>query len=79
MDKSTKEYHKNYYAENKAKILGSMKKPVRCEKCGASVSKCHMTRHQATKKCKEHGKEKSDIEIMREELKALEERLTKKK
>jgi NAD dependent epimerase/dehydratase family enzyme len=46
-----KEYNKNYYANNKDKLLNTLKQKVICDCCGKSVAKYHFSRHKKTKLC----------------------------
>ncbi len=45
--------HKQYYQENSEKIAKRQNEKVCCDICGAFSSKCHLARHQKTKKCME--------------------------
>ena len=58
----TAEQHKKHYSANREKLLKNsnkyylvnrekLMKTVRCERCGSSVQKSFMTKHQRTNKC----------------------------
>jgi hypothetical protein len=47
----TKQYNKQYYAENKTRILEGMNKYVMCE-CGIEYTHCNRTKHLRTTKHK---------------------------
>ena len=53
-----KEYHKNYYAENKQKITDRMLEKVECDVCKKHVTRCNLPKHQRTVKCKKHTERK---------------------
>lgn len=44
------DYAKNYYTNNKQKILFEMNKPVHCKYCATYVTKCNLSKHNKTKK-----------------------------
>jgi len=48
-EKAVKGYQKSYYEKKQQLILDRMKVKVLCE-CGCEVSKCHLKRHQTSKK-----------------------------
>jgi len=45
------EKQKQYYDANRETILKRQKEKIQCEKCGAFSTRCHLPRHQRTKKC----------------------------
>lgn len=46
-----KEYNKNYYTNNKAKILNYYKEKVICPKCDKAVCKNNLLRHMSKDIC----------------------------
>ena len=48
---TTKQYNNQYYAQNRASILESMKRRVECE-CGIEYTFCNRTKHEKTMKHK---------------------------
>ena len=57
MPTNSKEYMNKYYHAHKDKILSNMSTKIVCNRCGCEIQKCHMNRHQLTKKCKKSLKE----------------------
>ncbi len=47
-----KEYRKEYYKNNKGKLLQLLTEKVKCEHCKKDVSKCNLLRHYDSSKCK---------------------------
>ena len=45
------EQQKEYHLNNRGKILERMLEKITCNICGCETSKCHLKRHQRTKKC----------------------------
>lgn len=54
------EYYRNYYQENREKILERNRIKEACTNCGKMVRKYHMKRHMKTPRCQNHGKTDSD-------------------
>ena len=53
MDNETrKEYNKNYYQNNKDKILTKLNSKVNCEFCNRQVSFCNLNKHFNLPICK---------------------------
>ena len=61
-----KEYHKEYYQNNKERILKQMAEQIVCPHCKKPVSKQHMNRHVNTKYC-QAIKEKIFLEVTKNE------------
>lgn len=57
-----REYNKNYYLENRKKILEEKKTPIVC-KCGETITKSNMIRHKKS--------EKHQLKILRKKYKIL--------
>jgi hypothetical protein len=50
-----KQYHKDYYQNNKEAMLAYGKNKVQCEKCNRSVTRNQLLRHQRTKICEKNA------------------------
>ncbi len=46
-----KEYNKEYYAKNKAKIAEDLSKMIVCEDCGTTCTHQHYKRHKKSTLC----------------------------
>ena len=57
---------KNYYAQNKDKLLAKLHEMVSCPNCGSQVQRNHIYRHKQTNICKKRAlankKQESDDE-----------------
>ncbi len=52
MDKESRQnYNKNYYENNKDKILEKLKSKVNCEFCNRQVSFCNLNKHYTLPIC----------------------------
>jgi hypothetical protein len=47
-----KQYHKDYYVNNKESIINKMTEKVHCEQCNIYLPKCHLKRHRRSLKHK---------------------------
>jgi hypothetical protein len=53
MDKESRQsYNKNYYENNKNRILEKLKSKVNCEFCNCQVSFCNLQKHYVLPICK---------------------------
>ena len=53
MDKESRQsYNKNYYENNKDRILEKLKSKVNCEFCNRTVSFCNLQKHYTLPICK---------------------------
>jgi hypothetical protein len=70
----TKEYNKQYYANNKNKILETMNQKVTCSNCNKEVCKSHLNRHQKTKTCQlaKFKNDESEIDQLKTKIRDLE-------
>ena len=50
-----KEYKKQHYNDNKEKINEKKKEKVICDNCNAEITKCYLTKHKKTNKCKNYN------------------------
>lgn len=68
----TKEYQKNYYQKNRAKLLeqskANSKIKVKCDLCHKSIAKGNLSLHQSTELCK---KKRNRIKNLFQDLKEL--------
>lgn len=55
-----KAYHKKYYNDHKEMMLAYGKKKLKCDKCGRSVTRNQLLRHQRTKICKRNSKDEEE-------------------
>ena len=52
-DKTTiKEYNKTYYNTNREKLLKYLAENLNCPCCSKTITRCSLSRHLKTKKCK---------------------------
>ena len=59
------EYTRFYNINHKEKINQMMKTKIPCEYCGTIVSRCHMWRHNTTKKCQlKSGLKINELQIL---------------
>ena len=45
-----KQYHQNYYLENKQRIIEGMSEKIHCPYCDIQITKCKLDRHHRTNK-----------------------------
>ena len=50
-----KEYNKNYYEQNKTKILDKLGEVVKCPLCSSDCTKVYLSKYQLTKLCKKRA------------------------
>ena len=48
--KHVKQYHQNYYLENKQKIIDGMSEKMHCPYCDIQITKCKLDRHHRSNK-----------------------------
>ena len=53
LDNNKKDYKKNWYLQNKSRIISKQSKPNECE-CGGRYQKVNKTQHQHTRKHKKY-------------------------
>jgi hypothetical protein len=76
-EKTVKEYNQNYYKTNREKLLKYLAENVNCPCCSKAITRCSLSRHMKTKKCKTFQKKdmmsyiKNLSETEKEELKKL--------
>jgi hypothetical protein len=69
MVKMSKEYQKEYYKNNKERILETMNREVECDICKCLERKCKLNRHKQTNKCKSTNDKKLNDPNVIDELK----------
>ena len=71
----TIEYRKNYYEQNKERILKTMNRPVVCEYCKRNIKFSCWNKHCKTKKHLKAVTESNEIKINKTEMDELQKQL----
>jgi len=74
---ATREYNKQYYQKNKAKILENIKLCVSCPHCQKEVTLCNMSRHQKSIQCKKKQAKNDEVVQLNKKVMELQEILQK--
>ncbi len=68
MDKESRQsYNKNYYENNKDKILQKLTAKVNCEFCSRTVSQCNLVKHYSLPICK-NTQSKNNYKLQRQNI-----------
>jgi hypothetical protein len=69
-----KQYNKDYYANNKTKIIQQMTAKIECPDCCKLITKCNLNKHKQSKLCKKkiiNIYDASDIEAIKKKIDEL--------
>jgi hypothetical protein len=69
-----KQYNKEYYANNKNKIIKQMTTKTECPDCSKLITKCNLNKHMQSRLCKKKVisvYDASDIETIKRKIEEL--------